>query len=130
MLQLFGVNINIGHTVMKYAFIWVLLSLGGCVFAPKPITTHEGYVKALDRHVSKNLVMPEKYVQTNVCNVNVEQDQDGNVTSVKYGDCDEDVTLINAIDTALANSSPLPLPDDMSLFENDLLFRFCRDCDE
>lgn len=115
---------------MKYAFAGVLLSLGGCVFAPKPITTPEGYVKALERHVSSNLVIPGKYVQNNLCNVNVVQDQDGNVTSVKYGDCDEDVTLINAIDTALAKSSPLPLPDDMSLFDNDLLFRFCRDCDE
>jgi len=58
----------------------------------------------------------------------VKQDNTGSVTAIDYGVCDAENSVIEAIENAIKDSSPFPLPEDMALFDSELLFRFCPDC--
>lgn len=114
---------------MKYLSILIVLFLAGCVFGHQKITTHEGYVKALKSHVSNRMYLPDNYSESFDCKVKVRQDHEGNVTSIEYGLCEEEESLVNAFGKAIDDSSPFPLPDDMTLFDNELVFRFCPKCE-
>ncbi|ASJ73944.1 hypothetical protein [Granulosicoccus antarcticus] len=114
---------------MKYISFLILLTLGGCALGDKPIMTHEGYVKALDRQVSRNMYLPEGSSKSYDCRIKVSQDQEGNVISSEYGLCEADDALIAAFDKAIMDASPLPLPDDMALFDSEIVLRFCPGCE-
>jgi colicin import membrane protein len=59
-----------------------------------------------------------------VCEVRVRQSKTGTVLKVGIGSCNGDEAVRQSIEAAVLRASPLPLPPDPALFEDELIFNF------
>lgn len=84
----------------------------------------ERYTFALRQKIERNWVRPASAVQGVSCTVSVRQLPGGVVTSVVVENCNGDEAVRRSVQAAVEKASPLPQPEDPSLFERNLRFLF------
>lgn len=84
----------------------------------------DAYVALIRQRVERNWTRPPSARPGLDCEVQVRQLPGGQVAGVQIGRCNGDEAVRLSIETAVLRASPLPLPDDPSLFERNLLFTF------
>jgi len=77
------------------------------------------YRAMLQQRIERNWSKPDSARPGIVCVVSVRQTAGGVVLSVTVGKCNGDDAVRHSIEAAVYRSSPLPLPDDMRLFERE-----------
>ncbi|MDH5256158.1 MAG: cell envelope integrity protein TolA, partial [Gammaproteobacteria bacterium] len=82
------------------------------------------YVAVIRQKVERNWVRPPGAKPGLECDVLVTQIPGGEVAAVQMGRCNADDTVRRSIEAAVLRASPLPLPDDPTLFERNLRFTF------
>lgn len=82
------------------------------------------YVALIRQRVERNWVRPPSARVGLECEVFVTQIPGGEVTGVRMGRCNGDDAVRRSIEAAVLRASPLPPPDDPSLFERNLRFVF------
>lgn len=97
-------------------------SLLGC--ASKPVSnpgSSANYINSLRAHINANYVRPPGVYTTGNCTVNLIQNETGEIENinVECSDFSHDLThaVRNAVYSAVQRSSPLPLPDDINDFD-------------
>ncbi|MCP4431390.1 MAG: TonB C-terminal domain-containing protein [Gammaproteobacteria bacterium] len=112
---------------MKVILILITF-LYGCASAPQKVLDLSDYRIAISRHVWKEWGLWNKQYRRLDCVVLVSQNRVGEIVSAEIAECNGDENEKNTILDAVISASPLPLPDDMALFEPDLVLRFCPFC--
>ena len=79
---------------------------------------------AIQQQITRNFIRPASAPEKLDCNVNVKQLPGGQVVNVDIGRCNGDAAVQRAIEAAVRKASPLPLPDNPSIFERDLTIIF------
>lgn len=82
------------------------------------------YIELIRQAVRRNWRVPPGIADGIVCTVRVRQLRSGDVVSVVVSDCAGGEVLSRSLEQAVLRASPLPPPDDMSLFEANLTLRF------
>lgn len=82
------------------------------------------YVAVIRQKVERNWVRPPGAKPGLECEVLVTQIPGGQVTAVQRGRCNADDAVWRSIEAAVMKASPLPPPDDATLFERNLRFSF------
>jgi colicin import membrane protein len=82
------------------------------------------WVFALQQAISRNFVPPASTPIGLECVVDVRQLAGGVVASVTVRECNGDEAVRRAVEAAVRKASPLPSPDDPSVFQRDLRFIF------
>lgn len=82
------------------------------------------WVFALQQAISRNFVPPASAPIDLECVVDVRQLPGGTVANVSIGRCNGDDAVRRAIEAAVYKASPLPPPDNPSIFERDLRITF------
>jgi len=82
------------------------------------------YVALIRQKVERNWLRPASARPGLECEVSVTQIPGGEVTGVQIGRCNADEAVRRSIEVAVLKASPLPLPDDATLFERNLRFTF------
>ena len=82
------------------------------------------YVRMIGQKVERNWLRPPGARPGLECEVSVTQIPGGEVTAVQIGRCNADEAVRRSIEAAVLKASPLPLPDDATLFERNLRFTF------
>jgi colicin import membrane protein len=82
------------------------------------------YVAVIRQKVERNWVRPPGAQAGLECEVLVTQIPGGQVTAVQMGRCNADDAVRRSIEVAVLKASPLPPPDDPTLFERNLRFTF------
>jgi colicin import membrane protein len=82
------------------------------------------YVAVIRQKVERNWLRPAGAKPGLECEVSVTQIPGGEVTAVQIGRCNADEAVRRSIEVAVLKASPLPLPDDPTLFERNLRFTF------
>ena len=80
------------------------------------------YVRMIGQKVERNWLRPPGARPGLECEVSVTQIPGGEVTAVQIGRCNADEAVRRSIEAAVLKASPLPLPDDATLFERNLRF--------
>ena len=84
----------------------------------------ERYVFALRQKIERNWVRPPSAVQGTSCTVSVRQLPGGEVVGVTVESCNGDEAVRRSVEAAVFKASPLPQPEDPSLFDRNLRFLF------
>lgn len=84
----------------------------------------ERYVFALRQKIERNWVRPPSAVQGTSCTVSVRQLPGGEVVGVTVESCNADEAVRRSVEAAVFKASPLPQPEDPSLFDRNLRFLF------
>ncbi|HYM35229.1 MAG TPA: cell envelope integrity protein TolA [Steroidobacteraceae bacterium] len=79
------------------------------------------YQAMLEQHIARNWVMPDSARPGIVCVVSIRQSAGGVVLSRTVGKWNGDEAVRQSLEAAVLRSSPLPLPDDMRLFEPEII---------
>lgn len=82
------------------------------------------YVAVIRQQVERKWLRPAGAKPGLECEVSVTQIPGGVVTDVQIGRCNADEAVRRSIEAAVLKASPLPLPDDPTLFERNLRFTF------
>ncbi len=82
------------------------------------------YIFAIQQKVERNWVRPANAEVGLECIVNVRQLPGGEVVDVSIGRCNGDQTVKRSIESAVYKASPLPMPQDPSVFERRLTLIF------
>ena len=82
------------------------------------------YQYALQNKIQRNFTRPASAKSGIECVINVRQLPDGNVESVSIGRCNGNDAVRRAIEAAVHKSSPLPVPEDRILFDQNLRITF------
>lgn len=82
------------------------------------------YTFALGRKIENNWIQPASADKGISCVVNVRQLPGGEVISVAVEACNGDESVRRSVEAAVYKASPLPDPEDPSLFERNLRFIF------
>jgi len=82
------------------------------------------YKSLIRQKIERNWVRPPSAKPGLECEVSVTQIPGGQVTDVRIGRCNADDAVRRSIEAAVLRASPLPLPDDATLFERNLSFIF------
>jgi colicin import membrane protein len=82
------------------------------------------YTFALGRKIENNWIQPASADKGISCVVNVRQLPGGEVISVAVETCNGDESVRRSVEAAVYKASPLPDPEDPSLFERNLRFIF------
>lgn len=85
------------------------------------------YISRLQGKIRGNLVQPPNLKGNPVAQFVVTQLPSGEVLDVKLRRASGDSRYDDAIERAIRKSSPLPLPNDGSVFSRDLVLTFCPD---
>lgn len=85
------------------------------------------YVALIRQRVERNWARPGSARPGLSCEVHVTQIPGGEVVNVRIGACNGDDAVRRSIEAAVMRASPLPPPDDPSLFERNLIFDFKPD---
>ena len=75
------------------------------------------YVFAIQQRIQSRWVRPPTATDGLECIVNIRQAPGGEVLSVSIGRCNGDETVRRSIENAVKIASPLPMPEDPSVFE-------------
>jgi colicin import membrane protein len=79
---------------------------------------------AIQRQITRNFIRPASAPEGLECIVHVKQLPGGQVVDVEIGRCNGDAAVRRAIEAAVNKASPLPSPDNPSVFERDLTLIF------
>jgi colicin import membrane protein len=79
---------------------------------------------AIRNQITRNFIKPLSAPEDLECIVNVKQLPGGQVVNVDIGRCNGDAAVRRAIEAAVNKASPLPSPDNPSVFERDLTIIF------
>ena len=79
---------------------------------------------AIQQQITRNFIRPASAPEDLECVVNVRQLPGGQVVSVEIGRCNGDDAVQRAIVAAVHKASPLPSPDNPSVFDRDLTITF------
>jgi len=82
------------------------------------------YVYAIQQRIQRNWVEPPSAVAGLECVVNVRQLPGGEVVGATIGRCNGDDAVKRSIEAAVFKASPLPEPEDPTLFERNLRITF------
>lgn len=82
------------------------------------------YIALIQQKVERNWVPPASAQAGLECEVAVVQLPDGSVVDARTVRCNGDAAVQRSIEAAVRRSSPLPLPDNRTLFERNLRFIF------
>ena len=82
------------------------------------------WVFALQQQIARNFVLPASAPENLECVVNIRQLAGGQVVNVEIGRCNGDESVRRAIEAAVYKASPLPSPDNPSVFDRDLQITF------
>jgi colicin import membrane protein len=82
------------------------------------------WVFALQRQIAQNFILPESAPENLECVVDIRQRAGGRVLNVEVGRCNGDESVRRAIEAAVFKASPLPSPDNPSVFDRDLQITF------
>lgn len=82
------------------------------------------YRFAITRKIEQNWVRPASAVPGLECVINVRQVPGGQVISATIERCNGDAAVQRSIEAAVFKASPLPEPEDPSLFERNLIITF------
>lgn len=82
------------------------------------------YVRMIQQKVEQKWRRPASLNQGMSCEVFVEQNAFGDVTSVTLQKCSNDVAFRNSVESAVWAASPLPRPDHHEIFEKRIQFIF------
>ena len=82
------------------------------------------YIELIRQKVRRNWRVPAGVGEGIVCTARVRQLRTGEVVSVSISDCPGGEVLSRSLEQAVLRASPLPPPDDPSLFESNLVLRF------
>ncbi|MEM6809340.1 MAG: cell envelope integrity protein TolA [Pseudomonadota bacterium] len=82
------------------------------------------YIEVIRQKVRREWRVPPGAANDIVCTVRVRQLRSGDVVSVVVSDCPGGEALSRSLSIAVNRASPLPPPDDPSLFEPNLVLRF------
>jgi len=82
------------------------------------------YVYAIQQKIQRNWVEPPSAVAGLECVVNVRQLPGGEVVGATIGQCNGDDAVKRSIEAAVFKASPLPEPEDPTLFERNLRITF------
>ena len=82
------------------------------------------WVFAIRRAITRNFIRPASAPEKLQCIVNVKQLPGGQVVNVSIGRCNGDEAVRRAIIAAVNKASPLPSPDNPSIFQRDLTLDF------
>ncbi len=75
---------------------------------------------AIQRRIERNIVYPASRPEALECDVDLRLVPSGEVVQVSIGRCNGDAAVKRAIESAIAKSSPLPLPENPRVFKRDL----------
>ncbi len=84
----------------------------------------ERYSFALQQKIQRNWIRPASATAGTSCTVSVTQDARGEVLRVVVERCNGDEAVRRSVEAAVYKASPLPLPEESSLFERNLRFVF------
>ena len=84
----------------------------------------ERYSFALQQKIERNWIRPASATAGTSCTVSVSQDARGEVLRVVVERCNGDEAVRRSVEAAVYKASPLPLPEERSLFERNLRFVF------
>ena len=84
----------------------------------------ERYTFALRQKIERAWVRPPSATQGTKCDVSVSQSTTGEVLRVTVESCNGDEAVRRSVENAVFKASPLPTPEDPSLFERNLRFVF------
>lgn len=79
---------------------------------------------AIQRAITRNFIRPASAPEGLECIVHVKQLPGGQVVDVEIGRCNGDAAVRRAIEAAVKKASPLPSPDNPTVFERDLTLIF------
>ena len=82
------------------------------------------WVYAMQSRISRFFIPPASMPAGLECFVNVRQLPSGVVVNVEVDRCNGDEAVRRAVEAAVFKASPLPIPDNPSVFERDLRIRF------
>lgn len=82
------------------------------------------YIFAIQQKIARNWVKPPTASAGIECIVNVQQLPGGDVVSVDIGQCNGDSAVRRSIEAAVYKASPLPAPQDPSVFDRNLRLEF------
>jgi colicin import membrane protein len=79
---------------------------------------------AIQQQITRNFIRPASAPENLECIVDVKQLPGGQVVNVEIGRCNGDAAVRRAIEAAVNKASPLPSPENPSVFERDLTLIF------
>ncbi len=82
------------------------------------------YAYAIRQRIMNRWVQPPTATAGIECIVNIKQLPGGEVVSVSIGRCNGDATVRRSIEAAVNRASPLPSPEDPSVFSRDIQLEF------
>ena len=82
------------------------------------------YVYAIQQRIASRWVRPPTAIAGIECIVDIRQLPGGEVVSVSIGRCNGDAAVRRSIENAVHRASPLPLPEDPSVFSRDIQLEF------
>jgi colicin import membrane protein len=84
----------------------------------------QAYMFAIRQRVMNRWAHPPSFTVGMECIAHITQLPSGEVVSVRIGRCDGDATTRQSIQNAIHNASPLPAPEDPSVFEREITLEF------
>ena len=82
------------------------------------------YIYAIQQRIQNRWVRPASATPGIECTVNIRQAPGGQVLDVRIGACNGDAAVRRSIVNAVHQASPLPNPEDPSVFEREIVLEF------
>jgi hypothetical protein len=111
----------------------ISIVLTGCVTqtlnpAPMRIDTLGKYAFAIQEKIMMSWKQPEVSTDRLKCEAIVKQSETGVVDFLSIGECNGSEKEVQSIREAILEASPLPIPDNPQLFDENIRFLFCPSC--
>jgi colicin import membrane protein len=91
------------------------------------VNARQAYMFAIQSRVMNRWVRPASATVGTECVANIKQLPGGEVVSVSIGKCNGDAAVRQSIEAAIYRASPLPTPEDPSVFEREIRLTFRPD---
>jgi colicin import membrane protein len=88
------------------------------------VNAKAAYMYAIQSRVMNRWVRPASATVGTECVANITQAPGGEVLTVRIGQCNGDAAVRQSIEAAIYRASPLPKPDDPSVFEREIRLTF------
>lgn len=111
---------------MRHVTLLLIATIGACS-ASQPLKqsdTLEKYISAIHDDVASHWHRPNPFYEDIVCTIYVVQNRDGVVEAAEVKDCNASDEVAVSVRDAVLSASPLPIPDDPELFDENIVFHF------